>query len=70
MNSTDLLPSFFVSLIGTGFLMYGKKQRRVPQTTFGLIAMVYPVFVSGPLLILGIFAGLLALLWLSLRFGW
>lgn len=70
MNANDLIAGFLVSLIGTGFLMYGKKQRRVPQTTVGLTAIVYPYFVSGPLLIFGIFAGLIALMWFAIRLGY
>lgn len=70
MNGNDLISGFLVSLIGSGFLMYGKKQRRVPQTTVGLIAIVYPYFVSGPWLIFGILAALLGLMWFAIRLGY
>lgn len=69
MDGNTLLAGFMVSTVGLGFFMYGKKQARVPQMAFGVIAMVYPYFVGGPLPVLGIFALLLALMWLALRFG-
>ena len=70
MDGNTLLAGFAVSTVGFGFFMYGKKQGRAPQIAFGLIAMIYPYFVGGPLVVLGIFAALLALMWLALRVGW
>jgi hypothetical protein len=69
MDGNTLLAGFAVSTVGFGFLMYGKKQGRAPQIVLGLLTMIYPYFVGGPLLILGIFAGLLLLMWLALRAG-
>ena len=70
MDGNTILAGFAVSTVGFGFFMYGKKQGRPPQIAFGLIAMIYPYFVGGPLLVFGILAALLALMWLALRFGW
>ena len=70
LDGNSLLAGFVVSLIGTGFFMYGKKQSRAPQMLFGLISIVYPYFVGGAGWVFGIFALLLAALWLSLRLGW
>jgi len=69
MDGNTILAGFAVSTVGFGFFMYGKKQSRAPQMAFGLIAMIYPYFAGGPLLVLGIFCALLALLWLALRMG-
>ena len=69
MDGNTILAGFAVSTVGFGFFMYGKKQGRAPQIVFGLLSMVYPYFVGGPLLILGVFAALLALLWVALRTG-
>lgn len=56
-------------MVGLGFFMYGKKQSRPPQLVFGVVSMVYPYFVGGPLLVFGIFAALFALMWLAIRVG-
>ena len=69
MDGNTLISGFLVSTVGLGFFMYGKKQGRAPQIAFGVLAMVYPYFVGGPLLIFGIFAALLALMWLAIRMG-
>ena len=69
MDGNTLLAGFAVSTVGFGFFMYGKKQGRAPQIAFGLLTMIYPYFVGGPLLIFGIFAALLLLMWLAIRYG-
>ena len=69
MDGNTILAGFTVSTVGFGFFMYGKKQGRAPQIVFGLLSMIYPYFVGGPLLIFGIFAALLALMWVALRTG-
>ena len=69
MDGNTLISGFVVSTVGMGFFMYGKKQGRAPQIAFGVLAMVYPYFVGGPLLIFGIFAALLALMWIAIRMG-
>ena len=48
----------------------GRKQGRPPQILFGLASMIYPYFVSGPLIVFGVFAALLGLMYLSLQLGW
>ena len=70
LDGNSLLAGFAVSTLGFGFFMYGKKQARPAQLLFGLICMVYPYFVAGPGWVFGIFAALLAALWLALRLGW
>lgn len=70
LDGNSLLAGFLVSLVGFGFFSYGRKQGRPPQIVFGLISMVYPYFVAGPLLVFGLFAGLLALLYIAIRLGW
>ena len=69
MDGNTIISGFVVSTVGMGFFMYGKKQGRAPQIAFGVLAMVYPYFVGGPLLIFGIFAALLALMWIAIRMG-
>ena len=70
MDGNTILAGFAVSTVGFGFFLYGKKQGRTPQIVFGILTMIYPYFVGGPLLVLGIFVALSVLLWLALRFGW
>jgi hypothetical protein len=69
MDGNTIIAGFLVSTIGFGFFMYGKKQGRAPQIALGLISLVYPYFVGGPLLIFGIFAALLLLMWIAIRTG-
>jgi hypothetical protein len=69
MDGNTILAGFAVSTVGMGFFMYGKKQSRPPQMAFGVIAMVYPYFAGGPLLVLGVFVLLLGLMWLAIRAG-
>jgi hypothetical protein len=69
-DGNSLLAGFAVSTVGFGFFMYGKKQGRPPQIIFGLISMLYPYVIGSPLLMLGIFALLSALLFIALRLGW
>lgn len=69
-DGNSLLAGFAVSTVAFGFFMYGKKQQRAPQLLFGLIGMVYPYFVGGPWLVLGVFLALLGALWLALRLGY
>jgi hypothetical protein len=69
LDANALLASFFVSTVGLGIFIYGKKQGRVPQLVGGVLLMGFPYFVSNPWLILGIGAGLCALVFLAVRFG-
>jgi hypothetical protein len=52
------------------FFMYGKKEKRIPQMLGGLALMVYPYFVDGLWLILGIGVLLVGLLVAAVRLGW
>jgi len=70
VDGNELLASLFVSLIGAALLVYGRKQVRVPHLVAGVVLSLFPYFVPGALLILGIAAGLLVLLALAVRFGW
>lgn len=69
MDGNTILAGFAVSTIGLGFFTYGKKQARIPHMVYGLICLVYPYFVGGPLAVLGVFAVLSLLFWLAVRFG-
>jgi hypothetical protein len=69
ISTWGLFANIFVSSIGLGFFLYGRKQRRWPQLLTGLILMSYPYFVSGAFTMLAIGAGLLAALWIGLRLG-
>lgn len=67
--------SLFASLLvgGIGFVLfvYGRKQSRMPHLVTGFVLMAYPYFVSDTLLMIGIAALLLALLWYAVRrLGW
>jgi len=64
-----LIASFFVSTIGFGLFLYGKKQTRIPQLLTGLALMIYPSFVASPLWMSLIAAGLLGGLWFGTRAG-
>ena len=64
-----LFASLFVSAIGFGFFMYGRKQRRAPQMLTGLALMVFPYFLGDPAAILGIAAAAVVALWLLVRAG-
>jgi len=64
-----LLASFVVSGVGFVLFRYGRKQRRMPHTLFGLIMMVYPYFLSNVAWMYGLIPLLLALLWLLVRLG-
>ena len=70
LDGNYLLASFAVSLVGSGFFMYGKKQGRQPQIAFGVITAIYPYFITNPWLILGVFVALLGLMFVALRLGW
>lgn len=65
-----LFAGLVVGSIGFVAFIYGKRQARAPQMIVGIAMMVYPYFVSNPLVIGGIAVGLLAALWLVVRLGW
>ena len=64
-----LLASMLVSGVGYVLFMYGKRQRRFPQTATGIVLLVYPYFVGDVGMMLGIGAVLLALMAALVRLG-
>ena len=68
-SAGSMFASLFVSAIGFGFFIYGKKQARVPQLLTGIALMGYPYFVTDLAWMLGSGALLLVGLWLALRAG-
>jgi len=69
LDGTSLLVSLFISLIGFGLLVYGKRQGRAPHLVCGLALMVYPYFVPNVILEASIGLLLVALLMLAVRRG-
>jgi hypothetical protein len=67
---STLIAGFFVSGVGFVLFSYGKKLGRIPHLVIGLVLMVFPYFVPGVLLMLGIAAVLCALLFLATRRGY
>jgi hypothetical protein len=53
--STDsLVWGFLFGSVGLGFFVYGKKQRAAVPLICGLALMVFPYFVSNPILVVAI----------------
>jgi hypothetical protein len=69
LESDSLVASLIVSAIGFVVFGYGKRMQRVPQIVTGLVLMAFPYFVPNVAWMAGIAGGLLALMWLALRFG-
>ena len=65
-----LFASIFISAVGVGFFLYGKKQQRAPQLVVGIALIGYTYFVSSVAVMLAIAAALLVALWLAVRLGW
>jgi hypothetical protein len=65
-----IIASLIVSAIGFVLLHYGRKMARIPQLVVGLAMLIYPYFVPGALANALVAVGLLAVLWLAVRFGW
>jgi hypothetical protein len=65
-----LFSSMFVSTIGFGLFMYGKKQERMPQLAAGVVLAVFPMFVTGVALMIGIAVAILAGLTFLVRAGY
>ena len=70
LDANSLLTSLFVSSVGFVLLTYGRKMGRPPHLLVGLVLLVYPYFVGGPLTMLAIAAALIGGLWLAVRLGW
>ena len=64
-----LFVTLFASLAGLGLFMYGRAQRRVPQLGVGLGLMICPQFIDGPLTVVGVTLGGVALMVLLIKAG-
>ena len=64
-----LLSSLFVSTVGLGFFLYGKKQTRIPQLLAGIALFVESALVPSSGWMLASAGLVLAALWLALRAG-
>ncbi len=62
----NIMGSMLVSGVGFVFFQYGRKRSRNLFLIFGIIMMIYPYFIEEWTWMLGIFAGMCALLyWLG-----
>lgn len=69
LDPNSLLAGLFVGCVGLVLFRYGRRQRRFPQTTAGVLMFIYPMFVSDVTAMLAICAALLLLVWLAVRAG-
>lgn len=69
MSIESLIASLFVSNIGFGLFLYGKKELRMPQLIAGVAMMGYPYFITEPVAMWGITVAIGLALILALRFG-
>ncbi|MFT5284840.1 MAG: hypothetical protein ACI8TQ_000999 [Planctomycetota bacterium] len=69
LSESSLLASLIVSTIGFGFFSFGKKQSRIPQLVTGIALMIFPYFVEGASLMLGVAMGILAGMYVAIRVG-
>ena len=67
LSGGSLFAGLFVSGVGLGLFLYGKKQARLPQLVAGLLLMLLPFVVPRPLPMLGACAASVAALWFWLR---
>ncbi len=49
MATGTIIAGFIISTLGFSFILYGRKQRRVPQLVVGMLLMVAPFVVTNPL---------------------
>lgn len=68
-STGTLIASLVVSSVGFSFFIYGKKQVRFPQLVVGLVMMIFPYFVPGPVAMWSIAGALILSLMLGLRIG-
>ena len=68
-DPATLFAGVVVSAFGVAFFIYGKKQRRAPQLVTGVLLSVFPFFVSGALITYAIAGGILAAMWVAIRYG-
>lgn len=69
LDPNSLLATLFVGCVGFVLFRYGRRQRRFPQTTAGILMLVYPMFVSNVTVMLSLCAALLLLVWVAVRAG-
>ena len=69
-DPATLFLALFISAVGVGFFVYGKKQQRAPHLVVGIILIGYTYFVSSVGIMLAIGAAILAALWVAVRIGW
>ncbi len=70
LDPGSLFLSILISVVGLGFVIYGKRQRRAPQLVVGVVLMGYGYFVSSVVWMLVIAAAVLVALWSVIRLGW
>ena len=70
LDPGSLFLSILISVVGLGFVLYGKRQRRAPQLVVGVVLMGYGYFVGSVVWMLVIAAALLVALWSVIRLGW
>jgi hypothetical protein len=70
LDPATIVVGFIVGSIGFVAFYYGKKLTRFPQMGIGALLMFLPFVVGNPLLLGGIAAGLLGLLFVAVRLGW
>jgi len=61
LSESSLFPGLLFGSIGTGFLLYGRKQRAVVPLLCGLALIIYPFFVSSSTLLVVIGVVLIAI---------
>lgn len=64
-----LMASLLTGLLGSAVFIYGKKQGRLPHMLAGVILCIFPFFVTNPLAVGAIAAGVVALLAAAVHFG-
>jgi hypothetical protein len=70
LDLNTILVGSFISMIGLALLMYGRKAVRVPHIVVGLILIVYPYFLGGVGLTIGVAFVLIAGLAVFSRLGY
>ena len=51
---STIMVGAFISLVGIGLLMYGRKESRVPHLAVGLVLVIYPYFIGNALVQIGV----------------
>lgn len=69
LSAGFLCAMLVVSSVGFSFLLYGKKQMRIPQLVAGIVLIALPYLVGDALWMTGMAAILLAGLWFACRAG-